>query len=388
MKTVVTARQLLTPSEVIGHAVVVIDEDRILELGPRSEISEPSNARRHDFPEAVLVPGLIDIHVHGGSGHDVMETSPSALATIERGMCRRGVTSYLPTTVTAPIPATLQSLEHLGKAIRSQLQEPGRSRPLGVHLEGPFISHAKRGVHPPDNLQPPSPELLLQLHEAAAGTVKMLTIAPELDGSVTTIAAAMQLGIVSSLGHSDATFAQAQAGIEAGARHATHTFNAMRLLDHREPGILGAVLSNDRVTADIIADGLHVAPSVIKIFLRAKGMDRAVLITDAISATGMGDGKYRLGGFEVEVKGNRCDLDGKLAGSVLTLDTAVRNVMSFASLNLQDAVRLATFNPARVLGLTETYGTLAPGRVADMAVVSPSGKVMATMSRGTLVAAE
>lgn len=382
MKTVITAARLLTPTEVIDQPLLVVEDDRIVALGPREQLAIPNGARHHYFPGKVLAPGFIDIHVHGGSGHDVMELDASALTAIERGMFKHGVTSYLPTTVTAPLPDTMRSLENLGKAIRRSDSAPGRSRPLGIHLEGPFISHAKRGVHPPASLLPPSPQILRQLHEAAGGTISMLTIAPELNGAVQTIAEGVRLNIRISLGHSNATFAEANAGIEAGARHATHTFNAMRPLDHREPGILGAVVSDDRVTADLIADGLHVAPSVIKLFLRAKGADRAVLITDAISATGMPDGKYKLGGFEVEVKDDRCDLEGKLAGSVLTLDRAVRNAMRFVPLTLNEAVRLATLNPARVLGIHETRGELAIGRVADVVVLTPAGEVVATMASG------
>jgi len=382
MQTVITAMRLLTPTEIIEHPVVVVEDERIVALGSRDHVVVPDGARHHDFPDKVLAPGFIDVHIHGGSGHDVMEVDPSALAAIERGMVKHGVTSYLPTTVTAPLPDILRSLEHLGKAIRKASNHAGRSRPLGIHLEGPFISHAKRGVHPPQNLLPPSPETLRELYQAAGGTVSMLTIAPELDGGLETIVDAVSLGIHVSLGHSNATFSEANAGIDAGARHATHTFNAMRPLDHREPGILGAILSDDRITADLIADGLHIAPAVIKLFLRMKGMDRAVLITDAISATGMPDGKYKLGGFEVEVKGDRCDLDGKLAGSVLTLDRAVRNVMDFASLTLANAIRLVTLNPARLVGVSHAHGTLAPGRVADVVVLTPSGEVVATMVAG------
>jgi N-acetylglucosamine-6-phosphate deacetylase len=384
VKTTITARRLLTPAEVIEHPVLVVEDDRILAVGERAHISLPADARHYDFPDAILAPGFIDIHIHGGSGHDVMETDSSALAAIEQGMLRHGVTSYLATTVTAPLPATLKSLEHLGKSTRSRANRTG-ARLLGIHLEGPFISHAKRGVHPPENLLQPSPQLLRQLNEASGGAVRMMTIAPELEGSLETISEATHLGIRSSLGHSNATLAEANAGIHAGASHATHTFNAMRPLDHREPGILGAVLSNDDVTADLIADGLHVAPSVIKLFLSAKGSDRAILITDAISATGMPDGKYKLGGFEVEVKGNRCDLGGRLAGSVLTLDRAVRNVMTFVPLALQHSVRLATLNPARLLGVAETRGVLAAGRIADVVVLTSAGEVITTMADGRLL---
>jgi N-acetylglucosamine-6-phosphate deacetylase len=381
MKTVITAAQLLTPNGAIIHPVLIVEDGLIVDLGAREQLAVPDGAQHHDFPEKILAPGLIDIHIHGGSGHDVMEPSASARATIERGMVKHGVTSYLPTTVTAPLSDTLRSLDHLGKAIQGH-NEPGRSRPLGIHLEGPFISHAKRGVHPPENLLRPSPEFLRRFHQASEGTVRMLTIAPEIDGAIETIAEAIKLGIHTSLGHSNATMAEASLGIAAGARHATHTFNAMRPLDHREPGILGTVLSDDRVTADLIADGLHVDPAVIRIFLRAKGRDGAILITDAISATGMPDGKYKLGGFEVEVKGDRCDLDGKLAGSVLTLDRAVRNVMKFVPCQLADALRLATLNPARVIGISDTHGTLAAGRIADVVVLTPAGEVVATMAAG------
>lgn len=381
MKTAITASLLFTPTEVVGEPVLVVEDERIVAVGPRTSVSVPANVRRYDFPDAVLAPGFIDIHIHGGSGHDVMEADRSALVAIEGGMLKHGVTSYLATTVTAPLTGTLRSLEHLGKSIRARTDHSG-SALLGIHLEGPFISHAKRGVHPPENLLPPSSDLLRRLHEASGGAVRMMTIAPELEGSLETIAEAARLGIQSSLGHSNATFAEANAGIEAGARHATHTFNAMRPLDHREPGIVGAVLSDDRLTADLIADGLHLAPSVIKLFISAKGTERAILITDAISATGMPDGKYKLGNFEVVVKGDRCDLDGKLAGSVLTLDRAVRNVMRYVPLTLQQSVRLATLNPARLLGITEARGMLAPGRIADVVVLSAEGHVVRTMAAG------
>src|SRR5215472_16156082 len=302
MPTAITASLLFTPTHLVEHPVLVVEDERIVAVGPRSSLPVPENARRYDFPDGILAPGFIDIHIHGGSGHDVMETDRSALVAIERGMLKHGVTSYLATTVTAPLAATLRSLEHLGKSTRVRADHSG-SALLGIHLEGPFISHAKRGVHPPESLLRPSPDLLRQFHDASGGTVRMLTVAPELQGSLDTISEAVRLGVQASLGHSNATFAEANAGIQAGARHATHTFNAMRPLDHREPGILGAVLSDDRLSADIIADGVHTDSSMVKLFLRAKGLERAILITDAISAAGMGDGKYKLGEFEVDVKG-------------------------------------------------------------------------------------
>jgi N-acetylglucosamine-6-phosphate deacetylase len=381
MKHVITARQLITPTESIGSPVVVIEDGHIASLQSRSSMELPAGVRHFEFPDLTLAPGLIDVHVHGGAGHDVMESDPSAREAIERHMVRHGVTSYLPTTVTAPLDTILRALEHLGKAVAANHNGKGGARPLGIHLEGPFISHAKRGVHSPENLLEPSPQLLDRFWQSSAGTLRMITIAPELPGALETIRHARKLGIHCSLGHSDAGFDQARAAIDNGAGHATHTFNAMRRLDHRDPGIAAAVLTSDSVSADIIADGIHVDPSMIRLFLRAKGRERAVLITDAISAAGMPEGRYRLGPLDVEVRGNRCEYQGKLAGSVLTLDQAVRNVMSFAQWNLQDAIRLATCNPANLLGET-ARGVLAPGGAADMVALAADGTVRQTIVAG------
>lgn len=382
MNTVITARLAFSPPQVIEHAVVVIEDGTIVSVGPRAAVSIPANARHVDFGDAVLAPGFVDIHVHGGAGHDVMQQDDDALARMERHFARHGVTSYCPTTVTAPRDATLAALERLGK-IDDKPRNGDRARPVGLHLEGPFISHAKRGVHPPENLSPPSVDLFEEFWQAASGEVRIMTVAPELPCAPEMIKAAASRGVCISLGHSNATLAETDAGISAGARHATHTFNAMRPLDHREPGVLGAVLADDRVTADLIADGIHVHPEMVELFLRAKGPDRAVLITDAISATGMGDGTFRLGGFEVQVSGDRCEYEGRLAGSVLTLDRAVRNAAQFAKWPLHQAVRLATLNPARVLGRKD-IGILAPGARADLVVLSAAGEVQRTIIGGVV----
>lgn len=383
MKTAITAAHLITPEEWIDSPVVVVEDGYIAAVANRGALEIPAGARHIDLPGLILAPGLIDIHIHGGAGHDVMETNDAALAAIESHMVMTGVTSYLPTTVTAPEDTILSALEHLGTAVKAP-RSRRRARALGIHLEGPFISHAKRGVHPPENLQQPSTELLDRFWQASQGTIQMMTIASELPGALETISRGRKLGIRSSLGHSNATIEEARAGVTAGASHATHTFNAMRPLDHRDPGILGTVLLDDALTADIIADGIHVDPSVVDLFLRTKGEERAILITDAISATGMPEGKYRLGPFVVEVKDGRCDYQGRLAGSVLTLDRAVRNVMSFAGWKLQKAVKLATLNPARLLGADGERGLLARGRVADMVALTPEGCIRRTVLAGEI----
>ena len=387
MATVLLARQLFTPLQAIDDAVLAIEDGIITAVGARAEVHVPAAARVLDFGDAVLAPGLIDIHIHGGGGHDVMEGRDESLAKVERLLTQHGVTSYCPTTVTAPVDATLRSLDALGKAVERAASGHGdgtRARPLGVHFEGPFLSHAKRGVHPPALLQPASRELFERMWQAAGGRVSVMTIAPEIEGALDVIGEASRRGVCVSLGHSDAELPQARAAIAAGARHATHTFNAMRSLDHRNPGLLGAVLTDRAVTADIIVDGIHVDPVVVDLFLRAKGVEGAVLITDGISATGMPDGTYMLGGLEVQVHDGRCELDGRLAGSVLTLDHAMRNTMQFAKVSLQNAIRMASLNPANVLGIAKRKGRLCIGADADIAVFTPAGEVVRSIVGGVV----
>jgi N-acetylglucosamine-6-phosphate deacetylase len=386
----ITAKTLFTPLDRIEQPLLLVEDGVIVEVTSRARREVPKNCRALDFGDAVLVPGFVDIHIHGGAGHDVMEAGADALPPVEQLLAAHGVTTYFPTTVTAPVDATLSALARLADAIEVAKRNPRiadsptsglRARPLGIHLEGPFISHSRRGVHPPENLLPPSVAAFERFWQAARGHIRVMTIAPELPGAVEVIAEAAARGVCVSLGHSDADLNAARAGFAAGARHATHTFNAMRPLDHRDPGILGEVLTDSRLSADIIADGIHLDPVIVQLFLKAKGPDAAVLITDATAATGMPDGRYRLGSLAVDVKDGRCAAGGKLAGSVLTMDRAVRNVMQFAQWDLQQAVRLATLNPARVVGL-KSGGVLEAGSLADLVVLSPSGEVRNTMVRG------
>ena len=386
MNTVFTARRLFTPIQEVDNAFLVTANGRISEIASRSEKEVPSNSRVVDFGDAILTPGFFDIHMHGGAGVDVMRASASEMPVLERFLVRHGVTGYFPTTVAAPLDATYKALGRLADAIEAAQNNassdaPG-ARPLGIHLEGPFLSHKRRGVHPPEFLVEPTLKIFDELWQAARGQVRMMTIAPEIPGAIEVISEAARRGVCVSIGHSDADMPTARQGIAAGARHATHTFNAMRPLDHREPGILGEVLSDDGITADLIADGIHVSPAVVKVFLQAKGSERAVLITDAISATGMPDGKYQLGPIEVDVKDGKCTANNSLAGSVLTMDRAVRNVTQFSNWSLRDAVRAATLNPATAVGMTANCGALKPGAPADFAVLSPTGDVLKTIVGG------
>jgi N-acetylglucosamine-6-phosphate deacetylase len=386
---VLCAHRLYTPQEEIQDPLLFIEDGLVSVISSRAQQEVPNHAKvvdlTKDFADAILAPGFVDIHMHGGAGLDVMRASPADLPHLNRFLTTHGVTGYFPTTVAAPLDQTYRALESLAGAIEAgPVSSNGavEARPLGIHLEGPFLSHKRRGVHPPQYLVEPTLEIFERLWQAARGQVRMMTIAPELPGALEVIAEAAQRKICVSIGHSDAELEAARAGVLAGARHATHTFNAMRPLDHRDPGILAEVLTDRQLTADIIADGIHVAPEVVQLFLQAKGRERAVLITDATAAAGMPDGIYQLGPMQVEVKDGKCTMDGKLAGSVLTMDRAVRNVTQFADWSLQDAVRAATLNAARAVGLAQRCGVLAPGAEANLVVLRSSGKLCQTFVRG------
>jgi N-acetylglucosamine-6-phosphate deacetylase len=287
--------------------------------------------------------------------------------------------------VTAPLDATLTSLTELAKRI-DEAQNPcwQGARPLGIHLEGPFLSHAKRGVHPPDLLLPPEIPIFDRMFEAAQGKIRLITLAPELPGALELAAHATSLGVRVSLGHSNATAAETRPAIAAGATSATHTFNAMRALDHREPGILGVVLSNDSLYAELICDGIHVDPSLVKVWWRAKGRDRCILVTDAMAAAGMPDGEYMLGKFAVQVAHGKATADGVLAGSVLSLDKALSNFVAFTGESVANALPLLTANPAAMTGFSEAAGRLTVGGRADLVALGEDGKLLASLVGGRL----
>jgi N-acetylglucosamine-6-phosphate deacetylase len=384
---VLRAQLLYTPQEEIEHPLVFIEDGIISELSSRTQRDIPTNATEidlsHEFPGAILAPGFVDIHMHGGAGLDVMSASAAELPHLNRFLTKHGVTGYFPTTVAAALDPTCAALGRLADAIETVPGTNGgvQAQPLGIHLEGPFLSHKRRGVHPPENLIAPTLEIFERLWQAARGHIRMMTIAPELPGAIDVIAEAARRQVCVSIGHSDAMAETARAAVHAGARHATHTFNAMRPLDHRDPGILAEVLTDEQLTADIIADGIHVAPEVVRLFLNAKGKTGSVLITDATAATGMPDGTYQLGPILVEVKDGRCMMDGKLAGSVLTMDRAVRNITRFGGWSLRDAVRAATLNPSLAVGLKQ-IGVIAPGADANIVLLSPKGEVCRIFVRG------
>jgi N-acetylglucosamine-6-phosphate deacetylase len=383
----IAARRLISAGGVVEYPLVRVEDGRISRI-------ESLNAKDHArvqvtsrFPEATLVPAYIDIHVHGCAGHDVMEATPEALGVIGGYLASRGVGAYFPTTVTSPRDETIQSLAGLAREIGRNTVHRGAT-PLGIHLEGPFLSHLKRGVHTEALLEAPSIALFDRFWQAAEGRICLMTIAPELPGATELIAHATALGVRCSMGHSDASVCEAEAGYVAGARSATHTFNAMRAIDHREPGLAAYVLDKRSLFAEIICDGIHVDPLMVRLFFRSKDEDHIILVTDGISATGMPDGIYMLGDMEVEVRDGRCTSDGTLAGSVLTLDRGVQNLMEFTGASLKTAVAAASRNPSQLMGIDNGWGILEAGRVANMTVLSPSAHVIETFLAGQATLAE
>jgi N-acetylglucosamine-6-phosphate deacetylase len=384
--TVLTAEKLFDGSGILDRPMITVEDGRITSISTRADGPLPPGARVLDFPRATLAPAFFDVHIHGAGGHDVMEATPEALDAVGRLLASRGTGSYLATTVTAPLDVTLRAVEGLAKRI-CRLPREGVARPIGIHIEGPFLSHSKRGVQPAEYLLAPDITIFDRLFDAAEGHVRLMTLAPELPGAVELTGHATARGVRVSLGHSNATAAETRAAIEAGAVSATHTFNAMRPLDHREPGILGTVLTDDTLFSELVCDGIHVAPEIVRLWWRAKGAERAILVTDAMSAAGMPDGEYRLGGFAVQVAEGRAMARGVLAGSVLTLDRALSNFVAFAGVPADQALRLLTRNPATMTGFDDEAGSVTVGCAANLVAVSAEGKLLASFVSGAPVAA-
>ena len=384
--TAIYASRILTPQEELRDCVIVVEAGRITGIGHRDEVHIPPGAKDYVASGMTVVPGFVDVHIHGAGGHDVMEAEAAALDKITATVARFGTTSIVATTVTAPIEATCHSLEGIAAYIRAHESTADNARfgadILGIHLEGPFINPERRGVHPTASILAPSVESFEKFRAAAGNLIKLITIAPEMPGALKLIAAAVADGVVVGLGHTDADYAQARAAIQAGARHAVHVYNAMRPFTHRDPGVISAVLTDADVTAEIIADGVHVAGPAIQVLLGTKGFDTVLLISDGTAATGMRDGTFKLGGFEVQVRdGVVRNSEGKLAGSTLTIDRAIRYLVELG-VPMVDAIRMATILPARRLGLAGKKGIIAVGADADLVVLTPDLHVAGVMTRG------
>jgi N-acetylglucosamine-6-phosphate deacetylase len=379
----ILARKVITPEAIIPEGVVLVEDTKIIEVGNRRQVKfEESEFQTLHCEEQILIPGFIDVHIHGGGGRDVMEGTREAVEVISAVLAKHGTTSFLATTVTASPIATIRAVESLGKLMA---EGTTGAKILGVHLEGPFISEKKRGVHPLEHIRKPSIRIFDELLKISGNHIKLITLAPEVEGGLELVQNARSKGVLVSIGHSNATFQEAMLAINAGASHATHTYNAMREFNHRDPGILGAVLTDTRVWAEVIADGAHVDPAAVNILLKCKGGRNILLITDAISAADMPDGQYQLGSFVVKVSKGICrSPEGQLAGSTLTQDRALRNIIRWSGLSLEEAIYMTTQNPARAIGVAGQKGTVQAGYDADLVLLNEDLSVHKTICEGKI----
>lgn len=362
------------------HSWVLIEERRIARIG-QGAVPALSDAEYVDVGQRILAPGLIDLHVHGALGHDTMDATPEALQQIARFLARHGVTSFLATTMTAPFDALLIALRNVALMMR---EGTGGAALLGAHVEGPYVDVERRGCQDATHVRRASPDEYKSLFDT--DVIRLLTVAPEFPENQELIRFAISRGAVVAAGHTRASYDTMLKVVEWGVTQVTHLFNAMDPLHHRAPGVVGAALSLDVLRCQLIADNIHVHPAVLKLAVRAKGVDRIILVTDAMRGAGMPDGTYDLGGQSVTVRQGEARLaDGTLAGSTLTLERGVRNIMAAADLSPRDALNMASRVPAQALGLQERKGSIAVGKDADLIVLSDDLDVLLTMVAGEIV---
>lgn len=370
---------VLTHQGFLEDGAILIQDGRIQKAGTSAQVPAPSQARQIEARGLILSPGWIDLQFNGGFGWDFTD-EPERIWEVGAQLPQYGTTAFLPTVITSP-------LDKIERAIEVWKQGPPHGYsgaiPLGWHIEGPFLNPAKKGAHNPQYLR--QPDINAVRHWSPENGVRLVTIAPELPGALEAIRVLRSRNVVLSAGHSMADFDQAQAGFDAGVSYGTHLFNAMPRLDHRSPGLTGALLSNSEVVAGLIVDGIHVHPAMVSLAWKAKGNQRLTLVTDAMAALGMLPGRYRLGDLDVIVDQNSARLpDGTLAGSILTQEKAIRNLIAFTGCSLVEALPALTHTPAQVLGLL-SKGKICSGCDADLTLLTPQGEVVAVFISGELV---
>lgn len=372
-KVVINAN-IFTGEENIENGYLRFEGKTIIETGTMSHFQQQADEEVMDAAGKIMIPGMIDVHIHGGFGVDVMDADPEKLAFLSEQLLQEGVTTFFATTITQDYPAIEAALKSVKKA-----KEAGNTTIEGVHLEGPFISEKRAGAQPLEYISEPDIDLFLKWHEASGSQIKLVTYAPEKNGAREFEQVMVENGIVPSMGHTDAVREEL---LDSKTTHATHLFNGMRGLHHREAGVAGHALLSPQIQVEIIADGIHVHPDMVNLTYKLKGAKGIVLISDAMRAKGLPDGESELGGQKVFVKNGECRLEnGSLAGSILTMDQAFRNIIKFTGCSIDEAVQMTSGNQAKEFGLT-SKGFLKKGMDADFALMTEKLEVVETYRLG------
>lgn len=382
--TLLYLANIVTPTEVIEHGAVVISDGKIVYVGDIENAPHGCDLRL-DMRGKFLTPGLIDIHVHGGNGVSFEDTSniKKDIQVYSDWVVSTGVTNYLCSIAAKDAPSLVEKIEQYVKVFENGVSG---AQPIGLHLEGPNLNVKRKGAFNPAWLRLPDLEEAKSCIKAGKGWIRQMTLAPELPGAQEVAALFRSAGIVIAMGHTDADYDLARAALKGNFTHVTHTYNAQTGFHHRKPGVFGAILASDEVTTELIADTVHAHPGAMKILVRCVGSDRVVLITDAMPGAGLPDGVYNLVGLEVTVKDGHANLpDGTIAGSTALLNQCVHNVNQLVGVSFSDAIKMASLNPARVMGLSDHLGNIAVGKEANLVVMDHDANVYMTIVKGQIV---
>lgn len=379
---------IYTEEGIIPDGYLLIDEGNIQSFGRTVELEgKAENVQTISFPKGCkLIPGMIDIHIHGAKNADAMDGSKDGLKTIAGILPYEGTTSFLATTMTQGQAEIESALESIAAFMKTE-NKPGQAEILGVHLEGPFISEKRAGAQPLDAIKTADLDLFQSWNNLADKQIRLVTLAPEKENGLKLASYLKENGIVASMGHTDAVYEEVVEAVQAGMNHVTHLYNGMRGFHHRDPGTAGAVLLLDELTAEMIVDGVHIHPEIVKLTFKQKGKDRIILITDSMRAKWLEDGVSSLGGQKVIVKDGKALLEnGALAGSTLKMNDALTNMMAFTGCSLEDVIIMGAYNPAKQIGVLDRKGSIKTGKDADLVVLDENNEVVLTICRGIIAA--